>query len=265
MGRLVENLSNECNNKSKEIKKLETDCELFETNLMLKEKEVLTLKMEMDRLKQSLSDQNVYSNNLTKHLNEKSKKEAILKREVSILTKQLEESNQKLQLKLIPNNSELEEIRQLREALISLQQESHLWQTKYKTLLLNFNNLESEKIMISKQFNDHMNKYNSHISTIENALKMQINSLNNQLQTIKNENESLKDENAKLLNEMATTQTHTFDSQSIIDNFKTQIQTKNDEIVSLKQQIVCTFYLIFFDLTLCAQKRKRFFLELFVF
>ena len=54
---------------------------------------VINKNIEIERWKQQMEDQNIYCNNLIKHLDEKSRNEALLRKELQSQYKQLEDAN----------------------------------------------------------------------------------------------------------------------------------------------------------------------------
>eukprot|EP00484_Ammonia_sp_Unknown_P030955 CAMPEP_0197025700 /NCGR_PEP_ID=MMETSP1384-20130603/5944_1 /TAXON_ID=29189 /ORGANISM="Ammonia sp." /LENGTH=612 /DNA_ID=CAMNT_0042454261 /DNA_START=32 /DNA_END=1867 /DNA_ORIENTATION=- len=236
INQLISKLSNEVSDKSQRCSELEQDNIALENELKVKQKEVMELSLAISSWKQQMEDQQIYCNNLIKHLDEKSRNEALLRKEINEQQKQLESAHIKLQQHLGSSalaGSTNNEIKELRESLIISEQKCLDWKKKWKQQCYKLEQYESEKVMNQHRIDQQLAEYQKIIQDFRAMMQNNLNSVNLNFANLQKENALLKQENEKLLFELGKIQETTFSEMDLKQN----LNEKNNEIKELTKKL----------------------------
>eukprot|EP01084_Bolivina_argentea_P004870 9210_1 len=233
-------LTTQLGDKTTQCMELKEDNQGLENEVRILKKECIDTKLEVNRWKQQIEDQTIYNNNLIKHLDEKSRNEALLRKEMNEQQKQLEAAHFKLQQFLIPkaNKNEHQEMSELREHLMISEQKCMDWKKKWKQQCYKIEQLESEKVMSEHRSDQQLQEYHKIIQDFRNMMKNNLESVNSNFQTLNQENMALKNENERLLFELGKFQENAF-KNGFKEHLKEDLNEKNNEINALTQQLSC--------------------------
>jgi len=245
IAQMISKLSDELADKSEKYTQLQHDHSALEGELKSKHTQIQQLTANVNAHKQQIEDHSIYCHNLLKHLDEKSRNEALLRREIHEHQKQLETAHVKLQhhpqQQQSSSNANAAEMKELREHLMVAEQKCLDWKKKWKQQCYRLEQYESEKVMTQHRIDQQLIEYQRIIQDFRDMMKNNLESVNENFQRLQVENTGLKQENEKLLAEMGKIQETAFGGSGSGDGdtveLKQNLSDKNSQIQALTQQL----------------------------
>jgi len=208
MSGLMAKLTNELSDSSIACQRMKEENAALESELRRCKKESIDLRVGAGGIERQIEDQRIYAANLLKHLDEKTRNEAALRKEMFAQQKQLETAHLKLQHLLQPKQSH--EVQELRAHLMAAEQRCADWKKKWKQQCCKLEHLESEKIMSQHRVDQQLADYQKIIEDFRNMMKNNLQNVNANFHSLHKDNVALKAENERLLIDLGRVQENAF-------------------------------------------------------